>query len=97
MFCWGKVSDGQLGLGGIEESIVSIPHRNKFLEQKNVKEACSGLLHTVLLLSDGTLYSMGSNIAGALGREKGSEKRPGVYVCTSTRTYPMIQLVRYTV
>jgi len=81
MFCWGKVSDGQLGLGGIEESIVSIPHRNKFLEQKNVKEVHSGLLHTVLLLTDGSLYSMGSNIAGALGRDSGSEKRPGVWVC----------------
>jgi len=80
MFCWGKVSDGQLGLGGIEESIVSIPHRNKFLEQKNVKEVHSGLLHTVLLLTDGSLYSMGSNITGALGRDSGSEKRPGMSV-----------------
>ena len=81
MFCWGKVSDGQLGLGGIEENIVTVPLRNKFMEQKNIKEVASGLLHAVLLLADGSLYSMGSNVTGALGRDTGSEKRPGVSAC----------------
>ena len=78
MFCWGKVSDGQLGLGGIEDPNVPIPLRNKFMEQRDVKEVASGLLHAVLLLADGSLYSMGSNETGALGRDNGSEKRPGL-------------------
>ena len=77
MFCWGKTSDGQLGMGGIEDSIVTIPLRNRFMEQRDIKEVASGLQHAVLLLSDGSLYSMGSNVTGALGRDSGSEKRPG--------------------
>lgn len=77
MFCWGKVSDGQLGLGGIEDPMVTIPLRNKFMEQRDIKEVASGLVHGVLLLADGSLYSMGSNVTGALGRDSGSEKRPG--------------------
>lgn len=77
MFCWGKTSEGQLGMGGIEDTIVTVPLRNRFMEQRDIKEVASGLQHAVLLLSDGSLYSMGSNITGALGRDSGSEKRPG--------------------
>lgn len=77
------MADGQLGLGGIEDSIVTVPLRNKFMEQKDIKEVASGLLHAVLLLSDGSLYSMGSNVNGALGRDTGSEKRPGQHFCVN--------------
>lgn len=78
MFCWGKMSEGQLGLGGIEDDIIVVPLRNKFMEQRDIKEVASGLLHGVILLADGSLYSMGSNDTGALGRDSGSEKRPGM-------------------
>ena len=64
-------------MGGIEDTIVTVPLRNRFMEQRDIKEVASGLQHAVLLLSDGSLYSMGSNITGALGRDSGSEKRPG--------------------
>ena len=64
-------------MGGIEDSIVTIPLRNRFMEQRDIKEVASGLQHAVLLLSNGSLYSMGSNVTGALGRDSGSEKRPG--------------------
>lgn len=84
MFCWGKTSDGQLGMGGIEDTIVPVPLRNKFMEQRNIKEVASGLRHAVLLLSDGSLYSMGCNVTGALGRDTGSEKRPESVVAMDT-------------
>lgn len=71
-------------MGGIEDTIVTIPLRNRFMEQRDIKEVASGLQHAVLLLSDGSLYSMGSNITGALGRDSGSEKRPGTIIYVKT-------------
>ena len=88
MLCWGKAFEGALGLGGIEESSVTTPTRNKHLAERPVSRVgeCSGALllvcwsgapacghaHTVLLLEDGSLLSCGNNEHGQLGHETSS-------------------------
>ncbi|XP_056291834.1 probable E3 ubiquitin-protein ligase HERC4 [Pseudoliparis swirei] len=75
MLCWGNASDGQLGLGGIDEEIVVEPRRCEFFHGKQVCDVGCGLRHTAFLLEDGTVYTCGCNDLGQLGHEK-ARKRP---------------------
>jgi len=83
MLCWGNASDGQLGLGGIDEEIVVEPRRCEFFHGKQVCDVGCGLRHTAFLLEDGTVYTCGCNDLGQLGHEK-ARKRPG---CTHTHIH----------
>uniref|UniRef100_UPI00358F9D47 probable E3 ubiquitin-protein ligase HERC4 n=1 Tax=Myxine glutinosa TaxID=7769 RepID=UPI00358F9D47 len=80
MQCWGGTSFGQLGLGGIDEEIVTEPRWCPFFEPgvagtgSHVKDVGCGRRHTVFLLGDGTIYSCGCNDLGQLGHEKGRKK-----------------------
>ncbi|XP_023212760.1 probable E3 ubiquitin-protein ligase HERC4 [Centruroides sculpturatus] len=71
VFCWGNTSNGELGLGGIEESYIDSPRRWKnFLMESNVSDISCGKNHTLVLLNDGTVYSCGRNDMGQLGHNE---------------------------
>ncbi|XP_014678636.1 PREDICTED: LOW QUALITY PROTEIN: probable E3 ubiquitin-protein ligase HERC4, partial [Priapulus caudatus] len=71
---WGNHSDGQLGLGGIEDVQILVPKSVACLRGKKVREAACGLAHTLLLLRGGALYSCGCNDFGQLGHERPRRK-----------------------
>ncbi|KAM4704547.1 putative E3 ubiquitin-protein ligase HERC4 isoform 2-T2 [Rhinophrynus dorsalis] len=75
MLCWGNASFGQLGLGGIDEEIVTEPRRCEFFNHKSVRDVGCGSRHTVFVLDDGTVYACGCNDLGQLGHDK-SRKKP---------------------
>ncbi|XP_064386075.1 probable E3 ubiquitin-protein ligase HERC4 isoform X2 [Halichondria panicea] len=83
MYCCGRSTDGQLGLGGIEENTISLPRWNKFLHDESIMRVGCGLKHTVILLDDGTMYSCGSNEKGQLGQDH-SSTRPGLISALDT-------------
>ena len=72
MFCWGKGSEGQLGLGKIEEQPILSPRlvKEPFGVSSQVKEVVCGWEHTALLKNDGVVYTCGSNEYGQLGHKK---------------------------
>lgn len=74
MLCWGNVSYGQLGLGGIDEEIVVEPRKCDFFRGKRVCAVGCGLRHTAFLLADGTVYTCGCNDLGQLGHDKARKK-----------------------
>lgn len=74
MLCWGNVSYGQLGLGGIDDEIVVEPRRCDFFSGKQVCDVGCGLRHTAFLLDDGTVYICGCNDLGQLGHDKARKK-----------------------
>ncbi|XP_053547813.1 probable E3 ubiquitin-protein ligase HERC4 [Bombina bombina] len=74
MLCWGNASYGQLGLGGIDEEIVTEPRRCDFFLNKNVRDVGCGRRHTVFVLDDGTVYTCGCSDLGQLGHDKGRTK-----------------------
>lgn len=76
MYSWGRASDGQLGLGGIQETIVSSPRWNKHVAEKSIRHVACGLKHTLLLTDSGVVHSCGSNEKGQLGQDETST-RPG--------------------
>ncbi|KAG1656516.1 putative E3 ubiquitin-protein ligase HERC4 [Nymphon striatum] len=76
MYCWGSCANGELGLGGIEEQIISQPKLSKFERSSEVIDICCGVNHTIFILQDGSVYSCGANELGQLGHEKNCT-RPG--------------------
>ena len=86
MFCWGEASEGQLGLGGIEEEHVLSPRfaDTAKLVPSKVKEIVCGWNHTAFLTVEGTVYTCGNNDFGQLGKDK-SQTKPGER--WSTRKY----------
>lgn len=38
MYCWGNTSNGELGLGGIEEDNVLVPTQSDFKEARYIKQ-----------------------------------------------------------
>uniref|UniRef100_A0A8C6S4B6 HECT and RLD domain containing E3 ubiquitin protein ligase 4 n=1 Tax=Neogobius melanostomus TaxID=47308 RepID=A0A8C6S4B6_9GOBI len=74
MLCWGNVSYGQLGLGGIDEEIVVEPRKCDFFRGKRLCAVGCGLRHTAFLLDDGTVYTCGCDDLGQLGHDKARKK-----------------------
>ncbi|KAL1116818.1 hypothetical protein AAG570_005288 [Ranatra chinensis] len=64
----GDNCDGQLGLDASFKKATS-PVRVDGLCYKNVIELCCGWWHVIALCSDGSVYSMGDNTWGQLGRD----------------------------
>jgi alpha-tubulin suppressor-like RCC1 family protein len=66
VFAWGKNDAGQIGNGGGSSASVTSPV--SVPELTNVKAVAAGGSHSVALLSDGTVWTWGSNSAGELGQ-----------------------------
>lgn len=80
MYCWGSCSNGELGLGGIEDEHVLLPRRLEFDKAACVIEVSCGVNHTILVLDDGSVYSCGLNNFGQLGRLKGCTRFGNILV-----------------
>ncbi|XP_058054803.1 probable E3 ubiquitin-protein ligase HERC4 [Anopheles bellator] len=78
VYCWGNTAHGELGLGGIEEEQVMVPRKMDWLHAHDIAQAACGASHTLLLVSEGKLYSCGNNDHGQLGHDVESlpNKRP---------------------
>ncbi|XP_055373246.1 probable E3 ubiquitin-protein ligase HERC4 isoform X2 [Condylostylus longicornis] len=75
IYCWGNTSHGELGLGGIEDELIYSPREMPWSLSSQLVQAACGSTHTLLLTSQGTVYSCGNNDYGQLGHEL-SRKRP---------------------
>ena len=75
MYSWGRATDGQLGIGAVEENHILNPTWLKKFETKTIHRVACGLRHTLILVDD-KVYSCGSNEKGQLGQEE-STTRPG--------------------
>lgn len=84
MFCWGKSSEGQLGLGEIADEPVLSPRivEDTFGTVSEIKDIVCGWEHSAVLKQDGVVYTCGSNENGQLGHHKDGRKlgEPSVYV-----------------
>ena len=76
VFAWGNMTQGQLGLGVIEEEQIVSARLLNAMSGKQVKDIAAGVDHTVFLMQDGVVYSCGSNDHGQLGHDK-ARRRPG--------------------
>lgn len=77
MFCWGKSSEGQLGLGEIiEDEPVLCPRivENTYGTVSEIKDIVCGWEHSAVLKQDGVVYTCGSNENGQLGHHKDGRK-----------------------
>lgn len=73
---WGKTSQGQLGMGGIEESTVTEPRPLKSLQKSRVRvrQIACGHAHTLVLTEAGEVLSCGSNEQGQCGQDISSTR-----------------------
>ncbi|CAB0002299.1 unnamed protein product [Nesidiocoris tenuis] len=78
MFCWGNTTNGELGLGGIEEQHILAPRELKFNHSNSIKTISCGKTHTLVVTRSGEVYSCGSNDYSQLGHDQ---------VRTKLRTY----------
>jgi len=77
MFCWGKSSEGQLGLGEtIEDEPVLCPRivDDTHGTVSEIKDIVCGWEHSAVLKQDGVVYTCGSNENGQLGHHKDGRK-----------------------
>ena len=73
LYTFGWDAAGQLGLGASENKIVDSKivrtlHEVSFFNNKNIKDVALGNTHTLVLTTDGNVYSFGFNGNGELGR-----------------------------
>eukprot|EP00092_Neocalanus_flemingeri_P033110 GFUD01036005.1.p1 GENE.GFUD01036005.1~~GFUD01036005.1.p1 ORF type:complete len:1046 (+),score=311.60 GFUD01036005.1:157-3294(+) len=74
MFSWGGASNGELGLGGLEDAHIATPSRVPFTPTAKVVLVAPGGRHSLMLTDKGELYSCGSNDFGQLGRDGGQTR-----------------------
>ena len=74
MYSWGAVSNGELGLGGLEKPHVALPSKVPLSDTIRVSSVVPGGRHSLMLTEAGELYSCGSNDFGQLGREEGQTR-----------------------
>ncbi|WP_372573066.1 RCC1 domain-containing protein [Ruegeria jejuensis] len=65
LYAWGNNSNGQLGLGDLEERLT--PQMVEALGNETVVTVSSGTAHTLALTADGQVWAFGSNTDGQLG------------------------------
>ncbi|XP_017778444.1 PREDICTED: probable E3 ubiquitin-protein ligase HERC4 isoform X2 [Nicrophorus vespilloides] len=75
MYAWGSTSNGELGVGGIEEENIYTPVELQWSEADKVTYAACGSGHTIFITNEGKLYSCGNNDYGQLGHGQ-PRKRP---------------------
>ncbi|KAL1117573.1 hypothetical protein AAG570_003888 [Ranatra chinensis] len=70
MFCWGNTSNGELGLGGIEEDHILTPRELIFTHANSIRAISCGKNHTLVVTLSGEVYSCGNNDHNQLGHNK---------------------------
>lgn len=75
MYCWGSTIHGELGLGGIEEEQIFTPKELNWSIVNKVANVACGENHTLVVTTDGEVYSCGNNDNGQLGHHQ-PRKRP---------------------
>ncbi|KAE8744459.1 hypothetical protein FOCC_FOCC008934 [Frankliniella occidentalis] len=72
VYCWGNTTNGELGLGGIEENQILCPRELSLSVQESqcVQDIVCGDSHTLMLTAKGEVLSCGNNDHGQLGREQ---------------------------
>ena len=97
MFCWGKSSEGQLGLGEIEDEPVLSPRivEDTFGTVSEIKDIVCGWEHSAVLKQDGVVYTCGSNENGQLGHNKDGQRlgEPSVHVRSVDVYFSIISLL----
>ncbi|XP_036619634.1 probable E3 ubiquitin-protein ligase HERC6 isoform X2 [Trichosurus vulpecula] len=70
-YCWGDNSFGQLGIEAEQRDKAGLVRcrPGASLGSERLVQAACGEHHSLLLLSDGTVWSCGSNVCGQLGRK----------------------------
>jgi len=67
LYSWGANMYGQLGDGTTQQSSTPVPVNTSFLVGKTVAEISVGSYHSVVLTTDGTVFTWGDNFQGQLG------------------------------
>ena len=67
VWVWGRNDLGQLGLGYRSEDPVTKPVELENLGSRKIVDAAAGTDHTLLVDTEGKVYTMGSNLHGQLG------------------------------
>ncbi|GAM24762.1 hypothetical protein SAMD00019534_079370 [Acytostelium subglobosum LB1] len=65
LYTWGWNRYGQLGIGSVKKH--TLPVKNKELERVPLVKVVCGKNHTLVLTTEGSMYSFGFNICGQLG------------------------------
>ncbi|MFZ4621070.1 MAG: T9SS type A sorting domain-containing protein [Bacteroidota bacterium] len=84
VYGWGKNMSGQLGNGG--GALYKMPEAvstSGVLSGKTITQIAAGYNHSLLLASDGTMYTMGHNGYGQLGNASNTDSNVPVAVSTS--------------
>jgi alpha-tubulin suppressor-like RCC1 family protein len=66
MWCWGQDDNGQCGQG-VKGTVRLTPVLVQGLPAKTITQIQAGIYNTYVLMSDGSIYAWGTNIAGNLG------------------------------
>ncbi|XP_075216704.1 HECT and RLD domain containing E3 ubiquitin ligase 4 isoform X2 [Lycorma delicatula] len=76
IFCWGNTTNGELGLGGIEDQHILAPRELKLDvgEIIQVEYVACGKFHSLLLSQNGAIFSCGSNDFGQLGHDRARKR-----------------------
>ncbi|CAG9857321.1 unnamed protein product [Phyllotreta striolata] len=93
MYGWGSTIHGELGLGGVEEEHVLAPTNLDWYLANKVIEAALGDNHTLLLTSDGKVFSCGNNDYGQLGHDQ-PRKRPRMSLFKAVTGLEAHQIIR---
>ncbi|MGH0132128.1 UNVERIFIED_CONTAM: hypothetical protein FKN15_049989 [Acipenser sinensis] len=80
MLCWGNTAAGQLGLGDTVSTVFE-PRSCEVFNGRGLKDIACGGHHSVFLLSEGSVYTCGSNSCGQLGHEKGGSRPDRAVPC----------------
>ena len=80
VLCWGSLIHGQLGLGGLEEEVVTLPREIECFRNQTLADIGSGPHHTLFVTNEGRVLSCGSNDFQQLGHSKPCKRPGGVMV-----------------
>lgn len=84
VYTWGRNYHGQLGIGNTtDKNLPAAVTTSGALLGKNIKKVDAGSDFSMVLTSDGTLYSWGTNSSGQLGNGDNVESNVPVAVTTS--------------
>jgi len=58
MYCWGSMKHGELGLGGLEEEIITLPKLSPFTKAEQISQGMHNFIYTTSIYSSGNPYEL---------------------------------------